>query len=161
MAIDLWTEGGVMDTVQSTALELGWEEGDEIIIKIAGTRTSGIHQTEGANARWSPPFGDVRHNTDAQIVIENLSRRDLTKSEPIQQDELLAKFHYGDDGQLYKTRELEELPEPQGVDAPRASAGAEASHGGGETLSTGKGLPRRYGSLDSWDDIDLAPGLTD
>ena len=62
--------------------DLGWEEGDEIILKIGGSRTSGIHQTEGANPKWSPPFGNVKHNTDAQIVIENVSRRDHTKSSP-------------------------------------------------------------------------------
>ena len=149
------------ESVKALIDELGWKEGDDIQIKIAGSRTSGIHQTEGANARWSPPYGDVRHNTDAQIVIENLSRRDLTKSQPIQQDELLTKFHYGDDGQLYKTRELEELPEPTRVDAPRATGGAEASDGRGATLSAGAGNPKRYGSLDSWDDIDFSPGLTD
>jgi len=141
--------------------DLGWEDGNEIIIKIAGSRTSGIHQTEGANARWSPPYGDVRHNTDAQIVIENISRRDLTKSQPLQQDELLTKFHYGDDGQLYKTRELEELPEPSRVDTPGTTGGSEAHDGSGGTLSSGAGNPKRYGSLDSWDDIDLSPGLTD
>ena len=30
-----------------------WEEGDEIVVKIAGTRTSGIHQTEDANPKWA------------------------------------------------------------------------------------------------------------
>ncbi len=74
----------MIDIEQLTAIvqDLGWEEGDEIILKIGGSRTSGIHQTEGANPKWSPPFGDVRHNTDAQIVIENLSRRDMTRSSP-------------------------------------------------------------------------------
>ncbi len=74
----------MIDIEQLTAIvqDLGWEEGDEIILKIGGSRTSGIHQTEGANPTWSPPFGDVRHNTDAQIVIENLSRRDMTRSSP-------------------------------------------------------------------------------
>ena len=63
--------------------DLGWEEGDEIILKIGGSRTSGIHQTEGANPKWSPPFGNVKHNVDAQIVIENVSRRDHTRSSPL------------------------------------------------------------------------------
>jgi len=149
------------EQVKALIDELGWKEGDDIKIKIAGSRTSGIHQTEGANERWSPPYGDVRHNTDAQIVIENLSRRDLTKSQPFQQDELLTKFHYGDDGQLYKTRELEELSEPPRVDAPGASSGVEATDRRGATLSTGTGNSKRHGALDSWDDIDLSPGLTD
>jgi len=114
-------DGGINDMttdelVRALFDELGWEEGDDIEIKIAGARTSGIHQADDANPKWSPPFNDVRYNRDAQIVIENLSRRDNTKSQPIQQDELLKKFHYGDDGQLYKTRELGELQEPTRVD---------------------------------------------
>ena len=78
----LFEDNGILDQVNLIADELGWVEGDDIIVKIAGSRTSGIHQTEGANPKWSPPFGDVRHNTDAQIVIENLSRRDMTRSSP-------------------------------------------------------------------------------
>jgi len=74
----------MIDIEQLNAIvqDLGWEEGDEIILKIGGSRTSGIHQTEGANPKWSPPFGNVKHNTDAQIVIENVSRRDHTRSSP-------------------------------------------------------------------------------
>ena len=106
------------DLVKALFDELGWEEGDDIEFKIAGCRTSGIHQTDDANPKWAPPFGDVRYNRDAQIVIENLSRRDLTKSQPIQQDTLLEQFCYGDDGQLYKKRELAELPEPTRVVDP-------------------------------------------
>ena len=105
MAIDLYK-------LHATMRELGWEEGDEVIIKIAGTRTSGIHQTEGANPKWAPPFGTVTHNRDAQIVIENLSRRDLSKSTPMDEDELLAKFRVSSSGQLYAARQLEELLEP-------------------------------------------------
>ena len=101
--------------------ELGWEEGDDIEIKIAGSRTSGIHQTDDANPKWAPPFGDVRHNRDAQIVIENLSRRDVSKSQPLQQDVLLEKFYVGDGGQLYAKRKLEELREPPRVDDTRTS----------------------------------------
>ena len=105
------------DLVKALFDELGWKEGDDIAIKIAGSRTSGIHQTDDANPKWAPPFGDVRHNRDAQIVIENLSRRDQSKSEPLQQDVLHREFHEGDGGQLYKTRELGELQGSTGVDA--------------------------------------------
>jgi hypothetical protein len=111
----LWANGGLLDKVCDTVKELGWEHGDEIVIKIAGTRTSGIHQTEGANPKWAPPYGDVRHNKDAQIVIENLTRRDLTKSTPMDEETLLAKFRVGDGGQLYTAHQLGELQEPTGV----------------------------------------------
>ena len=100
------------DLVKALFAELGWEEGDDIEIKIAGGRTCGVLQTEGSNPKWSPPYGTVTYNNDAQIVIENLSRRDFSKSKPVDEVELLSKFHYGSDGQLYKTRESQELPEP-------------------------------------------------
>ena len=87
MTTELWNDGGILDQVSQKAVELGWQDGDEIIVKLAGTRTSGIHQTEDANPKWAPPFGSVKHNKDCQIVIENLSRRDLTKSQPLQNDQ--------------------------------------------------------------------------
>ena len=112
ISMQLWDDGSTLDQVNKVANELGWEEGDEIVVKIAGTRSTFIHQKEGANPRWSPPYGNVTHNNDAQIVIENVSRSDLSKSKPMDEVELLSKFRVGSDGQLYKTREPEELPEP-------------------------------------------------
>ena len=106
------------DLVKALFDELGWEEGDDIEFKIAGCRTSGIHQTDDANPKWAPPFGDVRYNRDAQIVIENLSRRDTTKSTPQDESFILREFRLGHGGQLYKARELEELPEPTRVVDP-------------------------------------------
>ena len=94
----------INELVKALFDELGWKEGDDIAIKIAGSRTSGIHQTEDANPKWAPPYGDVRHNKDAQIVIENLSRRDLSKSKPYTEDELLSKFRVGSSGQLFIER---------------------------------------------------------
>jgi hypothetical protein len=81
----MWSDEGILDQVSKVAQELGWGDEDEIKVKIAGSRVSGVHQTEGANPKWSPPFGDIRHNADAQIVIENVSRRDDTKSKPAEQ----------------------------------------------------------------------------
>ena len=107
------------------AKELGWEDGDEIVIKIAGTRFSGIQQTEDANKRWSPPYGTVVHNSDAQIVIENRSRRDETKSNPMADMELQQHFLIDGSGQLYKTRELEPLQEPGPMATPWYSRGLE------------------------------------
>ena len=119
ISMQLWDDGGTLDQVNQVANKLGWKEGDEIVVKIAGTRTSGIHQTESANPKWAPPFGDVRHNSDAQIVIENLSRRDFSKSTPMDEDELLTKFRVDSSGQLYKANQLEILSEP----TPMADAG--------------------------------------
>ena len=108
----IWDDGGTLDQVSQAVKELGWEAGDEIIVKIAGSRISGIHQTETANAKWAPPYGDVRHNRDAQIVIENISRRDLSKSKPMDEVELSKRFLLNSSGQLCKAREQEPLPEP-------------------------------------------------
>ena len=119
ITFQLWDDGGTLDQITNLVKELGWEAGDEIVVKIAGTRVSGIHQAEGANPKWAPPFGTVTHNRDAQIVIENLSRRDLSKSTPMDEDELLSKFRVSSSGQLYKANQLEELPEP----SPMADAG--------------------------------------
>jgi hypothetical protein len=119
ISMQLWDDGGTLDRVNAVANELGWEEGDEIVVKIAGTRTSGIHQTPEANPKWAPPYGDVRHNRDAQIVIENLSRRDLSKSTPYDEVALSEKFVLNSSGQLCTARELEVLQEP----SPMADAG--------------------------------------
>ena len=109
--------------LNALAKELGWEDGDEIILKIAGTRTSGIHQAEGANPKWSPPYGDVRHNRDAQIVIENVSRRDLSKSTPYDEVALSEKFLLNSSGQLCSRRELEVLQEPGPMATPWYTGG--------------------------------------
>lgn len=108
----IWDDGGTLDQVSQVVKELGWEKGDEIVVKIAGSCTSGIHQPEDANPKWSSPFGTVRHNRNAQIVIENLSRRDLSKSTPMDEVELSELFHVRSGGQLYKAQQLGTLPEP-------------------------------------------------
>lgn len=111
----MWASGGVLDQVSDLAKELGWEHGDELIVKLAGTRTSGLQASDTANPRWHPKPGAVVHNKDCQIVIENLSRRDLTKSTPYDEETLIAKFRVDSRGQLCTARELEELPEPTPV----------------------------------------------
>ena len=53
---------------------LGWDEADEIVVEFGGTATSGIHQPEDANPKWSSPFGTTKYNKDAFIVIKNNDR---------------------------------------------------------------------------------------
>ena len=62
--------------------ELGWDEADEIAVEIGGTATSGIHQPEDANPKWSSPFGFTKHNKDAFIVIKNKDRSPVVSSKP-------------------------------------------------------------------------------
>jgi|DEB0MinimDraft_6_1074348.scaffolds.fasta_scaffold424015_1 hypothetical protein len=67
----------------SIALEkLGWDQNDEIRVKIGGVANSGIHQTEGANPKWAKPFGTVSYQNDAFIVIENVTRNPVVPSQP-------------------------------------------------------------------------------
>ena len=60
--------------------EFGWDAEDDIRIEVGGTATSGIHQAEGANAKWAAPFGTVKRQKDAFIVIKNLSRNPVVPS---------------------------------------------------------------------------------
>ena len=68
------------------ALEkLGWDYGDEVDVEIGGTSVSGIDVGEEYNKKWQSPLGTRKYNKDAFIVIKNQSRRDLTKSQPMEE----------------------------------------------------------------------------
>ena len=74
------------------ALEaLGWDPTDEIVIEVAGTQVSGIDVGEDYNKKWQTPKGEVKKNKDAFIIIKNQSRRDLSKSQPMEE----FKPHHG------------------------------------------------------------------
>ena len=118
MIIKLWDDKGILDQVTDRVLELGWSQDDEIVVKLAGTRTSGLQASDTANPRWHPKPGAVVHNTDCQIIIENVSRRDQSKSSPYDEDTLHSKFRVNSRGQLCTARKLEELPEPSPMDGP-------------------------------------------
>ena len=62
--------------------KLGWEEGDDISVELAGTQISGIDVGEEYNKKWQSPIGTRKINKDAFIVIKNQDRRDLSKSQP-------------------------------------------------------------------------------
>ena len=62
--------------------ELGWSYDDEVVVEVGGTAVSGIHQAEGANERWSTPFGIRKYNKDAFIVIKNVDRNPVIPSQP-------------------------------------------------------------------------------
>ena len=65
------------------ALEkLDWDPSDELRVKIGGVAHSGIHQTEGANPKWAKPYGTVSYQSDAFIVIENVTRNPVVPSQP-------------------------------------------------------------------------------
>lgn len=66
--------------------KLGWSVDDDIVVEIGGTVVSGIHQGENYNEKWATPFGVRKYNKDAFIIISNQSRRDLTKSQPMDRE---------------------------------------------------------------------------
>ncbi len=81
-----WDEESLMDQVQSTIDKLGWDPNDDIVVEIGGTVVSGIHQGEDYNKKWATPFGVRKYNKDAFVIISNNSRRDLTKSQPMDRE---------------------------------------------------------------------------
>ena len=76
----------INEQVASIVKKLNWEEGDDIVVEIGGTVVSGIHQGENYNKKWSTPYGVRKYNKDAFIIISNQSRRDLTKSQPLDRE---------------------------------------------------------------------------
>ena len=69
-----------IERINELISELGWEETDDIRIEIGGTAISGIHQAEGANAKWAKPYGTVSHQKDAFLVIKNRTRNQVVPS---------------------------------------------------------------------------------
>jgi len=81
-----------MIDISSVIEELGWDlENDEIDVEIGGTQISGIDVGEVYNKKWQSPKGTRKYNKDAFIIIKNQSRRDLTKSQPMEE----FKPHHG------------------------------------------------------------------
>ncbi len=80
--------------------DLGWEVGDELLIEIGGTVTSGINQPDGYNERWSLQKGNHKFNKDAFIIIKNSNRNPVVSSlSKPQQDELTDdKLNYDTSG---------------------------------------------------------------
>ena len=73
------------DMLGQLAIALGkmdWSPNDELRVKIGGVANSGIHQTKGANPKWAKPYGTVSYQSDAFIVIENVTRNPVVPSQP-------------------------------------------------------------------------------
>ena len=76
----------IIEQVSIIAQRYGWEEGDEIVVEMAGTQVSGIDVGEVYNKKWQSPIGTRKYNKDAFIIISNQSRRDLTRSQPMDRE---------------------------------------------------------------------------
>tara|TARA_R110002012_G_scaffold253602_1_gene432649 strand:- start:44 stop:367 length:324 start_codon:yes stop_codon:yes gene_type:complete len=76
----------VYEQVSSLAQKYGWEEGDNIVVEMAGTQVSGIDVGEVYNKKWQSPIGTRKYNKDAFIVIKNLSRDPFESSKPMDRE---------------------------------------------------------------------------
>ena len=76
----------INEQVTLLAQKYGWEEGDDIVVEMAGTQVSGIDVGEVYNKKWQSPIGTRKYNKDAFIIISNQSRRDLTRSQPMDRE---------------------------------------------------------------------------
>ena len=78
-------EDTLVNQIARVINKLGWEPGDEIDVEIGGTAVSGIDVGEVYNKKWQSPKGTRKYNKDAFIIIKNQSRRDLSKSQPMEE----------------------------------------------------------------------------
>ena len=76
----------IIEQVSLLAQKYGWEEGDKILVEMAGTQVSGIDVGEVYNKKWQSPIDTRKYNKDAFIIISNQSRRDLTRSQPMDRE---------------------------------------------------------------------------
>ena len=77
-------ESTVVEQIARAINTLGWSVEDEIDVEIGGTAVSGIDVGEVYNKKWQSPIGTRKYNKDAFIIIKNQSRRDLSKSQPLE-----------------------------------------------------------------------------
>jgi hypothetical protein len=103
----------VYEQVASLAQKYGWEEGDDIVVEMAGTQVSGIDVGEVYNKKWQSPIGTRKCNKEAFIVIKNLSRDPFEFSKPMDREhkphhlktekDLAAELKKEDDEKMYDT----------------------------------------------------------
>ena len=60
----------VYEQVSSLAQKYGWEEGDNIVVEMAGTQVSGIDVGEVYNKKWQSPIGTRKDNKDSKGSLE-------------------------------------------------------------------------------------------
>ena len=71
----------MINKIEELVERLGWEEGDDVVVELAGTSISGIDVGEEYNKKWQSPLGTIKYNKDAFIVIKNLSRTPFVPSQ--------------------------------------------------------------------------------
>ena len=75
----------IYQNLTDTIAQLGWDCYDDVTVEIGGTQVSGIDVGEEYNKKWQSPIGTRKYNKDAFIIIKNQDRRDMTKSQPMEE----------------------------------------------------------------------------
>ena len=75
----------IYQNLTDTIAQLGWDCYDDVTVEIGGTQVSGIYVGEEYNKKWQSPIGTRKYNKDAFIIIKNQDRRDMTKSQPMEE----------------------------------------------------------------------------
>ena len=76
----------IIDQLARLINKLEWTTDDEISVELGGTQISGIDVGEEYNKKWQSPIGTRKYNKDAFIIIKNQTRRDLSKSQPMDRE---------------------------------------------------------------------------
>ena len=101
--------GGMLGQLAIALEKMGWEQGDNVAVEIAGTS---VYEIEGAGTKWAPLKGTRKYNKDAFIVIKNLDRNPTVPSVPNpelkghhlkSEKELAAELKKSDDAKGYDT----------------------------------------------------------
>ena len=71
--------GGMLGQLAIALEKMGWEQGDNVAVEIAGTS---VYEIDGAVTKWAPVKGTRKYNKDAFIVIKNLDRNPTVPSQP-------------------------------------------------------------------------------
>ena len=80
--------GGMLGQLAVALEKMGWDQGDNVAVEIAGTS---VYEIDGAGTKWAPVKGTRKYNKDAFIVIKNLDRNPTVPSLP--NPDLIAHHH--------------------------------------------------------------------
>ena len=76
--------GGMLGQLAIALEKMGWEQGDNVAVEIAGTS---VYEIDGAGTKWAPVKGTRKYNKDAFIIIKNRDRNPTVSSEPFGEGE--------------------------------------------------------------------------
>ena len=101
--------GGMLGQLSIALEKMGWDQGDNVAVEIAGTS---VYEIDGDGTKWAPVKGTRKYNKDAFIVIKNLDRNPTVPSVPNpelkghhlkSEKELAAELKRSDDAKGYDT----------------------------------------------------------